>query len=126
MARVRPRPHDDVVPFPESPMNRMWRRRPSRAAGIALASLVLACTAAPALAQSGGGGYTLRWYTVDGGGLTLSQSGPPQFYRVSGTVGQPDAGVLTGGVYQLVGGFWIGDARAITAVEPEPEAPVAY
>ena len=29
-------------------------------------------------------------------------------YALAGTVGQPDAGTLTGGPYSLVGGFWAG------------------
>jgi hypothetical protein len=29
-------------------------------------------------------------------------------YTVSGTAGQPDAGVLTGGGYTLTGGYWSG------------------
>ena len=31
-------------------------------------------------------------------------------YSVSGTIGQPDAGLLTGGSYTLAGGFWPGGA----------------
>jgi hypothetical protein len=29
-------------------------------------------------------------------------------YMLGGTIGQPDAGLLTGDDYTLVGGFWIG------------------
>src|SRR5687767_12402244 len=46
--------------------------------------------------------YSIDWYTIDGGGGT-SSGGP---YTLSGTIGQPDAGVHTGGNYTLVGGFW--------------------
>jgi hypothetical protein len=49
--------------------------------------------------------YTIDWYTVDGGGLTFSTGGN---YELSGTVGQPDAGEMTGGTYTLTGGFWFG------------------
>jgi hypothetical protein len=38
--------------------------------------------------------YTVDWWTVNGGGGT-STGGP---YTVSGTIGQPDAGALSGGV----------------------------
>jgi hypothetical protein len=55
-----------------------------------------------ALAQSGGG-FDLSWSTVDGGGYTFSQGGG---YTLGGTVGQPDAGVLSDGSYTLTGGFW--------------------
>jgi hypothetical protein len=52
-----------------------------------------------ALAQ----GYDLLWWTVDGGGGTTSQGGN---YALSGTMGQPDAGLMSGGSYTLRGGFW--------------------
>ncbi|MHC4621196.1 MAG: hypothetical protein ACYTEQ_25900, partial [Planctomycetota bacterium] len=47
-------------------------------------------------------GYSIDWYTVDGGGGT---SGGGQ-YALTGTIGQPDAGEMTGGPYQVLGGFW--------------------
>jgi LPXTG-site transpeptidase (sortase) family protein len=53
------------------------------------------------LAQSGG--YDLSWWTVDGGGATFSTGGA---YSLGGTIGQPDAGELSGGDYTLYGGFW--------------------
>ena len=50
-----------------------------------------------------GGGFDLTWWTVDGGGGTISGSG----YTLEGTAGQPDAGqTLSGGGYTLGGGFW--------------------
>jgi len=39
---------------------------------------------------------SLDWWTTDGGGVFI----------VTGTVGQPDAGVMSRGGYTLVGGFW--------------------
>jgi hypothetical protein len=66
--------------------------------------------AASALAQSDDG-YDLTWNTVDGGGETNSDSvGGP--YILGGTIGQPDAGTLTGGGYTLSGGFWGGGRLA--------------
>ena len=51
--------------------------------------------------------YEISWWTVDGGGGTLSEGA----YSLSGTVGQPDAGqALSGNGYTLVGGFWYGVA----------------
>ena len=67
-------------------------------------AVVLLLIGSSVLAQSGGG-YDLTWNTVDGGGYTFSTGGN---YSLGGTVGQPDAGVLTGGSYTLVGGFWGG------------------
>lgn len=71
---------------------------------LALAALLL--LASVALAQSGNG-YDLTWNTVDSGGYTFSTGGD---YSLGGTIGQPDAGVLSGGDYALVGGFWGGGA----------------
>ena len=48
------------------------------------------------------GQYSIDWSTVDGGG-GASTGG---VYSASGTVGQPDAGKLSGGNYALEGGFW--------------------
>jgi hypothetical protein len=44
---------------------------------------------------------------LDAGGGTFSSNGG---YVLGGTIGQPDAGVLTGGDYTPVGGFWGGVA----------------
>ena len=46
--------------------------------------------------------YALDWFTLDGGGGTSTGG----VYSVSGTIGQPDAGVMNGGPFTLVGGFW--------------------
>lgn len=56
--------------------------------------------AAVALAQD----YAIDWHTIDGGGDMLSSGGD---FELSGTVGQPDAGAMTGGEFQLTGGFWL-------------------
>ena len=58
---------------------------------LALASAVLA------------NGFTISRSTVDGGGEMFSTGGD---FELSGTIGQADAGVLTGGGFQLTGGFW--------------------
>jgi hypothetical protein len=69
----------------------------------------------PVIAAQSGGGYDLSWWSVDGGGGTVSGRGPSGPYSLSGTIGQPDAGVITGGGYTLSGG-WQG----------VPEPPVGY
>lgn len=72
------------------------------------ATAVFLLLSAIVLAQSGGG-YDLSWWTVDGGGGTVSGGG----YALSGTAGQPDAGPsLTGSGYALYGGFWPGGGAA--------------
>lgn len=47
--------------------------------------------------------YDCRWYTFDAGGGDSTGGA----FRVLGTIGQPDAGKLTGGTYTLEGGFWV-------------------
>jgi hypothetical protein len=69
---------------------------------VALVMLVLLISIRPVWAQSGGG-YDLTWNTVDGGGYTFSTGGD---YTLGGTIGQPDASLLTGTGYSLGGGFW--------------------
>jgi hypothetical protein len=54
---------------------------------------------------------------VDGGGGTSTGG----VYTVSGTIGQPDAGVMTNGPYRLDGGFWGG-----AVVIQTPGAPTLY
>ena len=45
----------------------------------------------------------IDWYTIEGGGEMFSVG---DGFELSGTIGQCDAGVLTGGDFELVGGFW--------------------
>src|SRR5262245_25524450 len=70
-----------------------------------LSGLLTALVVAIAFAQSGGG-FDLSWNTIDGGGATSTGGG----YELSSTAGQPDAGSnaapMTGGGFELVGGFW--------------------
>ena len=48
--------------------------------------------------------YSLGWYQISGGGGS-STGGT---YQVSGTLGQPDAGQMSGGEFSVSGGFWPG------------------
>ena len=80
---------------------------------ILLTSALLLLLTGAVLAQTGGG-YDLTWSTIDGGGETFSTGGG---YSLGGTMGQPDAGLLTGGEYTLGGGFWGGGALAGEAYE---------
>jgi len=50
-----------------------------------------------------GQNYDLSWHSIDGGGVMRSTGGD---FELSGTIGQPDAGVLVGGDFTLSGGFW--------------------
>jgi hypothetical protein len=62
--------------------------------------LVLIAFTAPARAD-----FDLSWHTIDAGGATFSAGGN---FQLGGTIGQPDAGTLTGGAFTLAGGFWAG------------------
>ncbi len=57
--------------------------------------------------------FAIDWHTIDGGGKISSTGGG---FELSATIGQADAGVLTGGGFQLTGGFWFeqppGDCNA--------------
>lgn len=50
-------------------------------------------------------GADASWYTVDGGGAMFTSGGA---FELSGTIAQHDAGTMTGGSFQLTGGFWAG------------------
>lgn len=80
-------------------------------------ALVLAATAT-ARAQ-----YAIPWHTIDsGGGAATGIGSDGTGFRLSGTVGQPDAEVVplcsgascTGATYALTGGFWVEAASVPT------------
>src|SRR5262249_46476369 len=76
-----------------------------------LAILTLSLAAAVSHAQN----YSIDWFTIDGGGGTSTGG----VYTVSGTIGQPDAGRMSGGNFTLEGGFW-----GIIAAVQTPGAPL--
>jgi hypothetical protein len=65
-----------------------------------LTLLVLAWLASAQFASSQE--LNLNWWSLDGGGGVSSGGG----YVLIGTIGQPDAGLMSGGPYALFGGFW--------------------
>lgn len=67
--------------------------------GFKIALMALAFTAFAARAQTN---CSIDWFTIDGGGGTSTGG----VYAISGTIGQPDAGAMSGGNYTLEGGFW--------------------
>ena len=60
------------------------------------------CAMTLALPLAAHGQFAIDWFTIDGGGGTSTGA----LFSVSGTIGQPDAGAMSGGTYSLVGGFW--------------------
>jgi hypothetical protein len=59
--------------------------------------------------------YSIDWSTIDGGGGTSTGG----VYSVSGTLGQPDAGAMSGGNFTVQGGFW-----GVIAAVQTPGAPL--
>ena len=79
-----------------------------RSSPFALALAATALTVTAALAQiAGAPDLEISWETIDGGGITFATGGT---FELGGTIGQPDATlqVLSGGSFQLTGGFWAG------------------
>ncbi len=97
-----------------------WGTRPALALGVLIAVMVMwwaEPTLQTANAQSGGE-YLVRKSTIDGGGVTFHTGAT---YRLGGTVGQHDAGGLTGGEYKLTGGFWgPTEATPCPVLDPDP------
>jgi hypothetical protein len=58
--------------------------------------------------------YSINWFTFDGGGGTSTGG----VFTVTGTIGQPDAGTMSGGKYSIEGGFW-----GVIAAVQTPGAP---
>jgi hypothetical protein len=65
---------------------------------------VAICFLVPAFCFSAAAQYAIPWHTMDGGGGTSTGG----VYRVTGTIGQSDAGgPLTNGQFSVTGGFWV-------------------
>ena len=70
-----------------------------------------------------GQSYSIDWSTIDGGGGTSTGD----VYSVTGTIGQPDTGAMSGGNYSVTGGFWAlyavqtpGAPRLTITLSPQP------
>ena len=94
------------------PTNLMNPAPHSRKMDMRLLFLLLLSLAAPSARAQG---YSIDWFTIDGGGGTSTGG----VFSVSGTIGQPDAGHMSGGNYTLDGGFW-----GIIAAVQIPGAPI--
>jgi hypothetical protein len=84
----------------------MWRKKLIFLAAGVLCLVALSATLAGirAAPDTPAADFTIPWWTVDSGG-GVSQGGP---YNLIGTIGQPEPGNLSGGIYLLKGGFWSG------------------
>jgi hypothetical protein len=67
--------------------------------------------------RAGAANYSLNWSTADGGGGTSTGG----VYAVTGTIGQPDSGAMSGSNYTVQGGFW-----GLISVVQTPGAPTLY
>jgi hypothetical protein len=76
-----------------------------------VAALSIAAVYTPAAIAQTGGPYVLRSTLAGGGGISASGG-----YRVDATIGQPAAGLTSGGNAVVAGGFWggVGAAAAST------------
>jgi hypothetical protein len=66
------------------------------------------------LAASAHAQLNINWFTVVGGGGTSSGGS----FTVTGSIGRPDAGVVSGGQFTLRGGFWPGLVVPSTSEAP--------
>ena len=66
--------------------------------------------------------YLIQWGNLEGaGGLATGGT-----YQLGGTLGQPDAGVHTGGSYKVLGGFWVSVPYGLVDVEPVDPTPRVF
>ena len=65
----------------------------------------LVCIVTVVAPATAGTALTLIRGTIDGGGVDASGGS----FRLRGTIGQPDAGRHSGGVFVLQSGFWSGE-----------------
>ncbi len=93
------------------PLDNLKARAGWRRAAFAIGAALFLLAVAPLHAQTN---FSINWYSIDGGG-GVSTGGT---FTVTGTVGQPDAGKMSGGAYTLDGGFW-----GIFALVQTPGAP---
>ena|ERR1051326_1558612 len=74
-----------------------------RDAGLNRARALLVALAAAGLSSAAQAQFQMDWHTIDNSGGKMT--GPNQL-ELEGTVGQHDAGPLSGGGFTLSGGYW--------------------
>ena len=72
-------------------------------ATVTLQTVLCMLTTTALLMAGGTPEFKMSRSTVDGGGVMRSTGDD---YELSGSIGQPDAGTMTGGGFELKGGFW--------------------
>ena len=87
-------------------------------AGCGIPGVFLALALGVFAIQSEAQSYSIDWFKISGGGGT-SANGQ---YSLSGTIGQPDAGMaMSGGNFSVTGGFW-----SLISVVQTAGAPTLY
>lgn len=76
----------------------------------------------PARAQQWSGSITEPLWAIPGGGGAMT-TGP---YTLSGAAGQPEATVLSGGVYRITGGYWSPETGGAPTASPDAVPPGAF
>ena len=71
-------------------------------------SNIAACIASAFAAAAAHAQLSIPWFTIDGGGGTSAGA----TFSLSGAIGQPDAGAMSGGAFTISGGFWVGIASS--------------
>jgi hypothetical protein len=71
--------------------------------------VVLIAAAAGAQKTRGPAAYEITWQSIDGGGGTATGDD----YVLAGSIGQPDAGAMSGGGFDLTGGFWTAEVEPV-------------
>ncbi|HEU4663759.1 MAG TPA: hypothetical protein VFS55_06995 [Dokdonella sp.] len=79
------------------------RRRRARAAALAVALAVAVAASTTLLAAPGGAGFALQGSVIASGGVSHATA---SCFDLSATIGEPTAGVASGGGFELVSGFW--------------------
>ena len=67
-------------------------------------------------ARAQSGAYAIPWSTLDSGGGAISGGR----FALHGTIGQPDAGAMSGGAFTHKGGYWGG------LTEPAPRLSIRF
>ena len=70
---------------------------------ILAAALSVAVLSSAQLGQTRADEFEISRWTIDGGGVMESKGGE---FELSGTIGQPDTGILKSYEFTLTGGFW--------------------
>lgn len=75
-----------------------------------MCAMLTLCITAVLAQEFGPGSFDVSWNTVDGGGGTSTGG----VFELTGTIGQPDAGVvMSGGGFEVRGGFWAGGVEPV-------------